>query len=116
MNHDSASKKAVIYLRCAASAGRNAHLAAQRKMLRRYAASQGFEVVGEYADGNCAGLSQSTCPQLRKLLEDAKAESFQHLLVRDFSRLSRGPELASIVNRLRRCEVALHCCEYLAHA
>lgn len=108
MNYSNVSSKAAIYARTASVHQGNA-ITVQLKSLTREAASQGLEVVGVYLDVGCSGSSLRTCPQLRKLLEGAKAGRFRHLLALDLSRLSRGPELAEIVAELRRCGVALHC-------
>lgn len=102
--------KAVIYARTA-SANQGHAITEQLGSLTRKAESLHWEVVGVYIDIGCSGSSLQTCPQLRKVLGDAKAGNFRHLLVEDLSLLSRGPDLAAIVAELRCCGVALHCGE-----
>jgi Site-specific recombinases, DNA invertase Pin homologs len=109
MNNDTANK-AVLYMRCA-HFSEGDPIAEQREALTREAANHGLEVAGEYVDAGCSGLSPATCPQLRRLLGDAKAGLIAHVIIRDISRLSRGPGLWPIVDKLRGAGVALHCAE-----
>ena len=107
MNNDT-TNKVVLYMRCA-RIGEGDPIAEQREVLRQEAANHGLEVGGEYVDAGCSGLSPATCPQLRRLLADAKAGLLAYVIVRDLSRLSRGPDLWAIVEELRRFGVILHC-------
>lgn len=108
MNHSNVSNKAAIYAR-AACVHQGGAIVEQQESLTQKAGFQGWEVVGVYIDAGCSGSLLKTCPQLRKLLEDAKAVRFRHLLVDDLSRLSRGKELVAIVAELRSSRVTLHC-------
>ena len=81
----------------------------QRDSLMREAERLGYEIVREYNDAGRGGLSLDGLPQLRRLLKDAEQGSFQHLLIRDLSRLSRGPMEMSqaILGQLWRCGVTV---------
>lgn len=101
------STTAVLYMRCACI-GQGDPIAEQREQLVRDAANQGLEVAAEYVDAGCSGLSATARPQLRKLLADAGKGLFTHLIARDLSRLSRGPELWALIAELQRSGVSLH--------
>jgi DNA invertase Pin-like site-specific DNA recombinase len=67
-----------------------------------------MEMVGEYVDAGCSGMSSQNHPQLLKLLDDAKSSLFKHLLVYDISRLSRGAELPELITELQGAGVTMH--------
>lgn len=108
MDKDAVLNKAVTYLRCATVDPQTDPIALQRDWLRREAEREGLEVVGEYADIGISGVSSRTRPGLRRLMADAKAGTFAHVLVYDLSRLSRGGDVWSLLNDLKRCGVSVH--------
>lgn len=101
------SNKAVLYVR----AGQAHPCAEMGEQLMLEAASQGMEVVGKYVDAGCSGSSSRNCPQLLKMLADAKAGLFAHLFVSDLSRLSRSKELWELIAELRGYGVSVHVVE-----
>lgn len=101
------SNKAVLYLRCA-NVGQGDPIAEQREQLMQDAANLGLDVVGEYVDIGSPGLQSQTCPQLQKMLADAREGMFTHLFMRDISRLSRGSNAWEMIAELRESGIILH--------
>lgn len=101
------SSKAALYIRCAC-VGQGDPCGEQRKLLTQEAASHGKEVTREYVDAGCPGTSPKKCPQLLRLLDDAKAGLFKHLFVRDVARLSRGSEVWKLISELQDAGVTMH--------
>ncbi|MGX8710754.1 MAG: recombinase family protein [bacterium] len=87
-------KSAWIYCRIDAPEDTHGALKGQYERLETYAAQMGFAVVGSSQDLG-SGLSFDR-PGLQAVLEAAKAESFQVLLVDSMSRIGR--DMAKIVN------------------
>lgn len=85
--------RAAIYCRLSKdddiATGESASIANQRDLLFRYCDEQGFRVCGVYQDDGFSGLSMDR-PDLQKLLEDVKKGSFDVVLTKDLSRLSRN--------------------------
>lgn len=65
--------------------------------LREYAARRGWSVCGEYVDQGVSG-SESSRPQLNRLMRDARTRRFDLVLVWKLDRFSRS--LKDLVNAL----------------
>ena len=68
----------------------------QRTILRKYAEEHGFEIHDEYIDDGVSGTTFQR-PEVQRLLDDAKTEVINTIIVKDLSRVG-----VSILRRLRR--------------
>lgn len=84
-------KKAAIYCRIAGNSNpelKQIAIESQRQALERYAKEKGLTVVGYYEDIGYNGLNDDR-PGLQHLMDDAKAGSFDAVLVYKLDRLFR---------------------------
>ena len=82
-------------------------LAAQLELLRKYAADNHYEVSDEYVDGGFSGTTFER-PAFQKLLEDAKQQKFQLILVYKVDRLFRNNKaLLTISDELEKLGVSI---------
>lgn len=93
------TKRAVLYARVCVDDGHN--LAKQLETCREYAQELGWNIVDELAEQG-AGSGSSNPPQRDHLLELARANVFDVLVVRDPYRLSR--DLARLVSLKAKLE------------
>lgn len=101
--------RAALYLRVSTPGQAEAGLPidGQRRACREYAAGQGWEVAGEYADEGISGADDER-PGLLALLDAADARRFGKVLAWDWSRIARDADfLAHVRYRLRRAGVEL---------
>ena len=85
-------KRVVIYIRVSTidQAREGYSLAAQRHILEEWAISHGHEVVYVYEDSGISGKDVSHRPAMVRLLEDARLNKFDIVLVWSLSRLTRS--------------------------
>ena len=70
-------------------AGESLSIENQKRILEKYAAEQGFEVVDEYIDDGWTGTNFNR-PGIQRLLEDAKSGRINVIIVKDLSRFGRN--------------------------
>lgn len=61
----------------------------QRRVLRKYAEDNGFEIYDEYIDDGMSGTTFER-PQVQRLLDDAKTGVINTIIVKDLSRFGRN--------------------------
>jgi site-specific DNA recombinase len=93
--------KAAIYARYSTDKQREASIEDQYRNCQHHAERQGWTVTKRYADKAVSG-SKNDRVQYQQMLADAKAKTFDVLLVDDLSRLSRDDvETKQAIRRLR---------------
>lgn len=83
--------KAALYMRLSKDddgTSESASITTQRKMLRSYAADQGFQVFDEYVDDGWSGTN-SDRPDFKRMIADIEAGKVNLVLTKDLSRLGR---------------------------
>ena len=84
--------RTVLYARYSSALQNNQSAEDQLRLLRERCATEGWEIVGEYADlevSGAAGLSQNARPQLHALLEQLEAGGVDQMLTEATDRASR---------------------------
>ena len=96
---------AIIYLRSQSTKA----ISAQRRELQQYADSNGFRIVGSYADG-CEPGDEEGQPNLAKLVDDSKHGNWKVVLCFDLARLGRNQsvEQTILLQKLNDAGVKLH--------
>lgn len=87
----------------------------QAKIIARYAAQRGYEVVASYEDGGKSGLTFGGRQSLQKLIQDVQdgQAAFENILVYDISRWGRfldADESAYYEFICKRAGIAVHYC------
>ena len=83
--------KAALYMRLSKDddgTPESASITTQRKMLRSYAADQGFQVFDEYVDDGWSGTNFDR-PDFKRMIADIEAGKVNLVLTKDLSRLGR---------------------------
>ncbi len=83
--------KAALYMRLSKDddgTSESASIMTQRKMLRSYAADQGFQVFDEYVDDGWSGTNFDR-PDFKRMIADIEAGKVNLVLTKDLSRLGR---------------------------
>ena len=83
--------KAALYMRLSKDddgTSESASITTQRKMLRSYAADQGFQVFDEYVDDGWSGTNFDR-PDFKRMIADIEAGKVNLVLTKDLSRLGR---------------------------
>ena len=104
------SERVALYMRVSSEEQREREtIETQREALERSAEKSGFEVVETYADDGISGtIPLHERPAGRRLLEDAKADTFETVLVYRLDRLGRTQlGILDAADRLERMGVAL---------
>lgn len=78
--------KAVIYIRISST---KQHTDRQYAELEQYATNKGYTIVEKYEDKISGFKDEELRPSLAKLIEDAKTDKFDIILISELSRLSR---------------------------
>ena len=84
--------KAGVYLRLSNDderIGESLSIENQRRILEKYVAEQGFELVDTYIDDGVSGTHFNR-PGIQRLLEDAKIGRINVIIVKDLSRFGRN--------------------------
>ena len=68
---------------------REASIRDQRTHVERFAAANGYELIGEYSDEGISGNPTGDRLQFQKMIADAASGRFQAMIVWDLSRLGR---------------------------
>ena len=105
--HGTRPERVALYLRVSSEEQREkATIRIQREFLEGYCRLHGLEVAGQYHDDGVSGtIPLHERPESRRLLEDAKEDNFQTVLVYRLDRFGRS--LLGIVDAHDRLE-ALH--------
>jgi DNA invertase Pin-like site-specific DNA recombinase len=94
------ASRVAIYARVSTvNHGRDASL--QTRELRQFAEARGWQIAGEYVDAGVSGAKDS-CPELNRLMADAKRRRFDVVLVWKLDRFGRS--LRHLVNALAEFE------------
>lgn len=102
--------KAAIYVRVSTveQAMEGYSIPAQISLLKTYASTYQYDVVKIYQDAGISGKNIEDRPAVIELLEDAKAQKYEVLLIWKLSRLSRSLlDLLSIVDELNKSDISL---------
>jgi site-specific DNA recombinase len=92
--------RAVIYARYSSDKQREASIEDQVEVCRRYAAAQGWTVVGTYMDAALSGASRFR-PEFQRLLGDAGKKQFEVVICEAVDRLGRRlADTADLQDRL----------------
>ena len=92
--------RAVIYARYSSDKQREASIEDQVEVCRRYAAAQGWTVVGTYTDAALSGASRFR-PEFQRLLGDAGKRQFEVVICEAVDRLGRRlADTADLQDRL----------------
>jgi len=86
------SASAVLYLRMS-SEKQDRSIDAQREAIQRYAAENGYRIVGEYRDEAVSGWKADERGDFQRLISDAGKGRFEVILCWDQDRFSRFPVL-----------------------
>lgn len=92
MSKQKLNTKAGLYYRLSKDnerAGESLSIENQKRILEKYAAENGFEVVDEYIDDGWTGTNFNR-PGVQRLLEDAKNGRINVIIVKDLSRFGRN--------------------------
>jgi site-specific DNA recombinase len=77
--------------------------------VRAYCEKRGWELVAQYSDPGLSGRSFTKRPGLQRLMADAEAGKFEHVITWKISRLGRNREEAlDFVSKLNKCGVMYH--------
>ncbi|MBR3431121.1 MAG: recombinase family protein [Clostridia bacterium] len=79
---------AVIYARYSSHAQRDVSIDQQVKAITEYAAQRKLTIVQVYADRAISGTTDNR-PEFKRMIEDAKAEAWQYVIVYSLDRFSR---------------------------
>ena len=104
------AKRVALYMRVSSEEQREAGtIQTQRAELERHAAARGFEVFDVYGDDGVSGtIPLHERPASARLLEDAKRDAFESVLVYRLDRLARTQlAILDAADRLERVGVAL---------
>ena len=82
-------KIAVIYARYSSSNQRDVSIEQQVKACRKYAESNGYDVVRVYADHAMTGMNDNR-PQFQMMIRDSATHAFQFVIVYSLDRFSRN--------------------------
>ena len=100
--------RAVIYARYSSTQQREASIADQHEVCRRYIERQGWTLSGNYEDAAISGASRFR-PGLARLMTDAEADRFDVVVVEAVDRLGRKlSDVADLFDRLTFRRVAVH--------
>lgn len=82
--------KAALYMRLSKDdgAGESASITTQRKMLKNYAAENGYPVFAEYVDDGWSGTNFER-PAFQRMIADIEAKKIDLVITKDLSRLGR---------------------------
>ena len=83
--------KAALYMRLSRDddgAAESASITTQRKMLRSYAAENGYLVYDEYVDDGWSGTNFDR-PDFKRMIADIEAKKVNLVITKDLSRLGR---------------------------
>ena len=108
--HGSEPERVALYLRVSSEEQREAGtIQTQRAELQRHTAARGFEVFDVYGDDGVSGtIPLHERPAGARLLEDAKRDAFESVLVYRLDRLARTQlAILDAADRLERAGVAL---------
>jgi len=86
-----AAYKAALYMRLSKdddAAAESASITTQRRILKSYAAENGFPVFGEYVDDGWSGTNFER-PGFKRMIADIEAKKIDLVLTKDLSRLGR---------------------------
>lgn len=102
--------KCALYLRYSSSTLQDdSSLADQERICRAYADRQGWQVVEVYSDAGISGESMLLRPGIQRLMADAEAGKFKHVLAEAQDRISRDlADPAIIWRELQFFGVSLH--------
>lgn len=89
---------AVIYARYSSHAQRDVSIDQQVKAITEYAAQRKLTIVQVYADRAISGTTDNR-PEFKRMIEDAKAEAWQYVIVYSLDRFSRDSSTQSPTNR-----------------
>ncbi|MEK3719271.1 recombinase family protein [Paenibacillus sp. FSL H8-0034] len=80
----------------------------QLQELRAYCEANGKEIYAEYVDEGVSGMSMEGRHSLQRLLEDAKKQEFQEVIIWKINRLARNVlDVMSIIHKMDSCGVTL---------
>jgi site-specific DNA recombinase len=103
-------ERAACYTRVSSEGQKdNFSLDGQLDEVRAFCEKQGWQLVEQYSDPAMSGRSFAKRPGLQRLLADAQAGKFEHLVTWKISRLGRNREEAlDFVSKLSKCGVTYH--------
>ena len=100
--------RAVIYARYSSDQQREASLADQIEICRRYAERHGWRTVATYSDAALSGASRFR-PGYQQMVADAEANRFDIIVVEALDRLGRKlADVADLHDRLQFAGIRLH--------
>lgn len=102
--------KAVIYARFSSNRQNDASIDAQERACREYAARNGMQIVGVYADEAISGTDKATAyrSDYQRMLKDAATGAFSVILIHKYDRVARSlSEHVNLEKRLNDCRVEL---------
>lgn len=82
-------KKAVAYTRFSSDLQREESIDAQVRAIRQFAEQNGYALQKVYADRGISGTTDNR-PQFQQMIDDAKAEKFDAVIVHKLDRFSRN--------------------------
>ncbi len=101
--------RAVIYARYSSENQREASIADQVELGRRYIESQGWTQTAVYDDAAVSGASSHLRPGFQRLLHDAEARRFDVVVCEAIDRLGRKlADVADLYDRLTFANVQIH--------
>lgn len=106
---DPAASLAAIYLRYSTRGQRPSSLERQNEGCKPYAKSLGLGIYDTYADPERTGTMIAERDEWQRLLEDARAGKFRHVIVEEVDRLGREFGVgAEIWSELCKCGITIH--------
>ena len=101
--------RAVVYARYSSDNQREASIADQVEVCRRYIERQGWTLSGQYQDAAISGASSRMRPGFQHLLADAESRRFDVVLCEAIDRLGRKlADVADLYDRLTFAGVQIH--------
>jgi site-specific DNA recombinase len=101
--------RAVIYARYSSDNQREASIADQAEICRRYIDRQGWIISEVYSDAALSGASTRTRPGFQTMLADAEARQFDIVVCEAIDRLGRNlSDVAGLYDRLTFAKVRIH--------
>ncbi|WP_271605826.1 recombinase family protein [Bradyrhizobium sp. CCBAU 11434] len=103
------TKRAAIYSRYSSDLQNDRSIEDQIAVCEKFAAKQGWKVVGNFYDRAASGASIFGRPQFAKMVSEAHAGSFDIILSEDLDRLSRSQsDIAQLFEDMNFAEVEIH--------
>ena len=87
---NSSLKRAVIYARYSSDMQTENSIEAQKMAIEKYAANNGFQIVGEYIDRAKSGMTTKGRSEFLRMIADSATDEFNYVIVHKMDRFARN--------------------------